>query len=661
MRLLGTTLILAALLPAVASGATVSVTERYVSPRGSDRADGTSAKPWKSLEHAITRIQDIPGDVRLLVAGGEYSLAGTLELKGSTGRSVTIEAAPGASPVIRGDRRIARFRPLRDKEVKARLAPGVADKVLEADLKAAGIKDSGNACLRENMTDLYWKGERQRLARYPDEGFLQSGKALGPTAIDAVSRKEGIFGYLDDRVSAWASEKDAWIYGYYRWDWSEQYQKVASIDPESRTVNLEEPWHNYGFKDGFRYYGLNLLCELDSPGEYYVDREKGMLYWYPAEGYSEGDEVTVSTFNDDYMLVIEDCTDVTLRGIALTGGRNNAVRVEGSVGISLEGVSVSCFGGDALQVFSSSNVKVDGCCFETLGHSGIRALGGDRKTLEKAGYSVTNTVIRNFSLFKHTYEPAVHFEGCGITIAHCDFSGSTSSAMRIDGSEALVEYNHFHDLVKESDDQGGLDMWYNYGYRGVVIRYNFWEDIIGGSVCGAAGVRFDDMISGQLVYGNIFRNVGAVHFGAVQIHGGKDNIVENNVFYRCLAGVSFSPWSQQGWDRQIDGDAVRKQLHEDIDIDGALYQGRYPELRSDIRGNVNRNIIRNNLAVGCQEMFHNEQGYNLLQNNSSLSVKESADDLEPLENYLSAEKLALFGLKPIPYKEIGPVGTTLKF
>ena len=613
----------------------------HVSPKGNDKWPGTAEKPWKTLGYAFSRIQSEPDDVRLVVMDGEYQLDKTLSLDGIKGHRLTVEAAPGASPVIRGDRKLSGFKVYKGK-------------IMVTSLKAAGIKDFGNACQRSGLVDLYWKGKRQRLARYPDDGFIYSGKALGETRADGVSFKEGVFEYKDDRVSSWASEKDPYIFGYFRWDWSDQYQRAASIDSGKKTVTLLEPWHHYGYKDGFRYYGLNLLCELDSPGEYYIDREKGKLYWYPPEGYSEGDEVTISLFGDGFMLALLDCDGVTVKGLSFVGGRENAIDVSGSGNIVLDGVEVSRFGGDALHVESSKDVKVERCRFSTLGHSGIRMYGGDRKTLELSGYSVTNTVIRDFSLFKHTYEPAVYFKGCGLTVAHCDFSGSTSSAMRIDGSEALVEFNHFHDLVRESDDQGGIDMFYNYGYRGVVIRYNLWEDILGGSLCGAAGVRFDDMISGQTVYGNIFRNVGALHFGAVQIHGGKDNLVENNVFYRCRFGVSFSPWSQEGWDGALEREEVRTQLHSDIDIDSPLYTGRYPDLRKDIHGNVNRNIIRNNLAVGCYKMFNDERGVNLIQNNSALFMGESAEKCKSLDYYLSPEVLGGYGLKPIPWKEIGP-------
>lgn len=615
----------------------------------------------EDLGTCFQSIGDIEGEVRLVVGDGDYYISSPLELKGKDGRKVLVEAAPGAVPTLRGDRMVSGFRPVRDRKVLGRLGQDARGKVLEADLKACGIKDYGSPCSRDGLFDLYWRGERQQLARYPNEGFLMSGEAKGSTRLDDVTFKEGVFGYMDERGSMWAEEKDPWIFGYFRWDWSDSYGKVAGIDTDEKVVTLSEPWHYYGYKSGFRYYGINLLCELDSPGEYYLDRDNGKLYWYPPEDYSKGDEVSVSLFGGSFMLSIEDCSDVELRGISFTGGRENAIRLKGVERVLVKDVAVSGFGGDALTILPSKDVTVDKCIFKTLGHSGIQCYGGNRKALEKAGYTIMNTVVKDFSLFKHTYEPAVHFTGCGLNVSHCDFSGSTSSAMRIDGSEVLVEFNHFHDLVRESDDQGGIDMFFNYGYRGVVIRYNLWEDILGGSVCGAAGVRLDDMISGQLVYGNIFRNVGALLFGAVQIHGGKDNIVDNNVFYGCNAAISFSPWTQEKWDGYVDSDGVRKQLYEDVEIDGPLYLERYPMLKEDIRSHLNRNIIRNNLAVGCKSMYCRDNGQNEMKNNSALFIGENAELQKPLEYYLDPAVLAGFGLKPIPYKEIGVEGSQLKF
>lgn len=612
----------------------------HVSPKG------------KTLEKAIKNISEEKGDARLILSDGDYFISEPLVFKGLKGGKITVEADPGAEPVIRGDRVIKGFKALKDRNILNRLPESSREKVLQVSLYSLGIKDLGAACEKAKLTDLYWKGERQRIAAFPDDGFLIADEAVGPTVVDDITRKEGIFTYKDEIIDSWADEKDAWIYGYFRWDWKDHYQKVASINPGTKTITLEAPWHIYGYKDSFKFKGVNILCGLDSPGEYYIDREKGMLYWYPPEEYASGDEVTLSVCGSEFMMEITDCENVTIKGLAFVGGRRSAIGVSDSKEVTIEGVKAFRFGSDALHVTSSRDVKVTGCHFGTLGHSGMKLYGGDRKTITPSGYVVDNTIVENISLFQHTYEPSVFFDGCGLVVRHCDFSRCPSSAMRLDGSEVLVEYNYFHDLVQESDDQGGIDVFYDYSLRGLVIRYNLWENILGGSLHGAAGVRFDDMISGQLVYGNIFNNVGAIHFGAVQIHGGKDNVVDNNVFYNCNFGISFSPWGQALWDEALTRPEVMKKLFEDVDINGELYQSRYPDLAKDIHANLNRNIIINNLMVGCRRMFYDDKGQNYMKNNHGISIGEDPV-LESLEYYLNPEVLSSFGLKPIPYKEIG--------
>lgn len=615
----------------------------HVSPKG------------KSLEKAIKSIPGEKGDVRLIFSGGDYYISEPLVLKGMKGGDVVIEAAPGADPVIHGDLKVTGFRRVKDRRVLERIPVPARDKLVEVSLKSLGIKDLGSACIKESLVDMYWKGERQRIAAYPDEGFLISGEAKGPTVVDNMTREEGIFTYKEEVIDSLAEEKDAWIYGYFRWDWKDHYQKVASIDPETNTISLEEPWHNYGYRDAFKFRGVNILLGLDSPGEYYIDRESGMLYWYPPREYAPGDEVAISVFGSEFMMEVADCENVTVKGLTFVGGRRSAVGVSGSENVNIEDVKAFRFGSDAVHVNSSHDVKISGCHFGTLGHSGMRIYGGDRKTLTNSGYVVTNTVVRDISLFQHTYEPAIWFSGCGLVVSHCDFSVCPSSALNLGGNDIIVEYNYFHDLVQESDDQGGIDIFYNYSYRGIVVRYNLWENILGGSLHGSAGVRFDDMISGQEVYGNIFKNVGGVHFGGVQIHGGKDNIVDNNVFYDCNIGVSFSPWGRDRWEEALTRPEVVKRLYEDVDINGELFRSRYPGLAESIHSNVDRNIIVNNLMVGCRAMFYDNKGQNYMKNNHGISIGEDPVT-ESLEYYLNPEVLKSFGLKPIPYKEIGLEG-----
>jgi len=191
-------------------------------------------------------------------------------------------------------------------------------------------------------------------------------------------------------------------------------------------------------------------------------------------------------------------------------------------------------------------------------------------------------------------------------VAHNHFSQGPSSAMRIEGNDHLIEFNDIHDVVQESDDQGGIDMWGNPGYRGVVIRFNRWRDIGGGDVpCGQAGIRFDDAICGMLVYGNLFERTSNGKFGGVQIHGGHLNIIDNNVFADCRYGVTFSPWGQKRWAEYLARDGIKRQLFQDVNPRLPLYTRRYPEL-ADLNRKADINSVWRNTFIGCGETFYNK-------------------------------------------------------
>jgi hypothetical protein len=102
------------------------------------------------------------------------------------------------------------------------------------------------------------------------------------------------------------------------------------------------------------------------------------------------------------------------------------------------------------------------------------------------------------------------------------------------------------------------------------------------------------MISGVSVYGNVFERCGAALFGAVQIHGGKENIVDNNLFIDCFAGVSFSSWGRDRWLESIArfrANAAKEPL-----------ASRYPDL-ARLDENPDVNWITRNVFVRCGSLL----------------------------------------------------------
>ncbi|MDR1602319.1 MAG: right-handed parallel beta-helix repeat-containing protein, partial [Tannerella sp.] len=473
----------------------------YVSPDGDDCNTGTASSPLQTLEgarNAVRAAREIYPEKKVTVyfKGGVYTLERAVGLtaddSGSERAPVVYRAMDGETPVFTGGKTLARWTKRDNAQLKDRLLPQARDKMYVCDLTAEGITGYGDPTDAGKHPELICNGQIQTLARWPNTGFVTAGIAKGATTLPATyikvhGTKEGVFEYLDAYQDRWAQEEDVRLGGYWYWDWKDEFQKVAVWDAYKHIVRTAEPYHMYGYRDSLRYFGLNLLCEIDQPGEWYLSRTTGKLYWYPPEGVDPNEaEVSLTCFEEPFMIETVDCSHVTFEGLTFREGRGSAIGITGGTNILLSGCRIERFGQDGVHITGGAHHGASGCYMSMFGHGGFKITGGDRKTLTPCNHFVEHTVVENFSLFQRTYEPAIYLEGCGARIANNRFSHSSSSAMRLEGNDFIIEYNEIDHVVNESDDQGGIDMWYNPSYRGVVIRYNRWSDIAGGTRHGAA-------------------------------------------------------------------------------------------------------------------------------------------------------------------------------
>lgn len=631
----------------------------HVTPDGSDAGDGSESKPFGTLVKGRDAVRALrkssggsmpKGGVRILIAGGAYHVEKAFKLtaedSGTAEAPVVYCAKPGQMPVFGGGRPIRGWKPIADAAVREKLDPSIRGRVLEADLMANGVTDWGDPTALKNRPELFADGSPQTLARWPNDTFVKTGEVLGKETFKEAGSsgcRDGAFRFLEDRQRTWVDEPDVRLYGYWFWDWYEEYQKVAAIDPESRSFTLAKPYSGYGYRKDQRYYAVNVLRELDSPGEWYLDRRSGKVYWLPPADIDAAKAAVVLSLCEDSFVTMDNVSHVVLIGLTFQEGRGDGIHIQGGVDCLLAGCTLRRFGGDAVVVQGGHHHGIFGCVMHTLGCGGMQVNGGDRQSLSPGGHYVENCTVSDISRIKRTYTPAVLMDGCGNRVAHNLFERIPSSAMRIEGNDHLIELNLIRNVVQESDDQGGIDMFGNPLYRGVVIRWNRWSDIQGGTHCGAAGIRLDDMISGIAIYGNLFERCGAVLFGGVQIHGGKDNLVDGNVFVDCRAGLSFSRWDEARWLKGIDG-SLQQASREP-------YASRYPDL-ARLKVGANINYISRNLMVKCQDVFTRDGGV-------ERSVLNQASDAPIAPEVLSGEnagdtRLRQILFDPIPVKEMGP-------
>ena len=640
----------------------------YVAAHGNDADPGTPQRPFATIERARDAIRQLKtagglprGGVAVYLGGGRYPRKQTFRLtaedSGTAESPIVYRAAAGESAVLDGGTRLSGFQPIQDAAILARLPEAARAKVLALDLKAAGVTDLGEMRHRgygvsaAPVLEVFYDGKPMPLARWPNEGFVHVGKVIRSGAEPAAAR-QAVFEYEGDRPARWTQARDLWLYGYWEHYWADGAMPVLSVDPRLRQITAN-PSRVRTIQPGKPYLAFNLLEEIDEPGEWYLDRSTGVLYFYRPEAPANG--VVQLSLLPEPMVQMDSVAHVTLEGLVLELGRADGIVIRGGQDCLVAGCTVRRLGGDGVSIAGGARHGVLSCDLHTLGRGGTRVQGGDRKTLEPSGHFVENCHIYDFSRIDRTYTPAVWTDGVGTRIAHNLYHDSPGHGMRLEGNDHLVEFNEAYNVVWESDDQAAMEMYGNPTYRGVVFRYNFFHDIANrfDRPCGQAGIRLDDGICGVLIYGNVFYRCSTALFGGVQIHGGKENVVENNVFVDCKQAISFSGWGQKRWEAFLANPHVAKQIQA-VDIAKPPYSTRYPELaRLAVNADVNR--IWRNLVWRCGQFLTRDRGIQELASNHLADQDPGFADLSRLDFRLKHPSAALdrAGMRPIPFAEIG--------
>jgi hypothetical protein len=567
----------------------------YVSPAGNDAWSGAfpaprgTDGPLATLQGARDAIRKLKkagglpaGGVVVEIAAGTYEMSAPLELtaedSGTESAPITYRGA-GTGTRLVGGRRVTNWVPVTDAAVLSRLEPSARGKVYQADLRALGITDFGDVVASGKRLEVFLDGEPMTLARWPNEGFVRIKDVVSVDPVDVRGTKGdrgGKFIYDGDRPTRWLGEKDLWLHGYWFWDWSDQRMKVASIDPENHVISLAPPQHSYGYRKGQWYYAFNALCEVDAPGEWYLDRDTGLLYFYPPKPLSES-TVVVSILPT--MITLNDVSYTNFIGLTLEFGRANGISVSGGTHVRVLACTLRALGSGGISISGGTEHGVVGCDIYDVGDGGVSLYGGDTKTLTPAGHYVSNCHIHHYGRWNRMYKAGVNMGGVGHRISHNLIDNAPHCAILFGGNDHVIEFNEIHSVCYESNDAGAIYAGRNWVMRGNVIRYNYLHDISGFEGRGCVGVYLDDMFCGTLIYGNLFYRVTRAAF----IGGGQDNTIENNIFVDCRPAVhvdaramGWAKYHTEGWVKE----AREKGTHQGIPYTKPPYSERYLRLPS---------------------------------------------------------------------------------
>lgn len=549
----------------------------FVSAVGDDSGDGSEEEPLRTLEKAIDVANEMREDsdklIEILLREGTYSVTNTIKIINSQKDDplLKISAYQDEKVTINAgvDIPLSAMSIADSDFTNAIIDKPNAGSVLQYNLKDAQIEDFGEISLRghlisdekEAQAELSLNGEVQKLAGWPNGEYTG---LIKPTDSNEYGKrtKSGIangcsFQVNYDRPSQWSKPEQAWLSGTIGPNYEFDYYPVSRFDSEEKRVYLSRgALEKYYTEPYYRFE--NVPEELDEPGEYYIDRQSGMLYFYPPEDAPKDSvlTITMSTPTLDVsgkapnsMFRIENSKNIVFENLIFKGGRGSAITGKNNSNIQFINCEINSFGENGIRFDASTDIKISDCKIHDVGQDGILFVScGNYKTLSPSNIVVSNNDIYNFARLERSYKTGIDFgyRCVGATAANNHIHNGPHAGMIFYGVNNDIYGNEFDNLVTEFSD---MDALYcnnsNYPWeRGNKIHNNYFHDIGKSSMNGrhqinVRAIRTDNRGCGLNIYENLFYNIGDGGngngnngIGAITAEGTRNRIF-NNLFVDC--------------------------------------------------------------------------------------------------------------------------------
>jgi hypothetical protein len=232
-----------------------------------DRTDGplASVSAAKLIAFEMLRRGRAPGGITVYLRGGRYPLRQPLTFDVQESGPLTFAAYPGEEPIFDGGVRVSGWE---SATVNGRDA-------WFADVSGLLLE------LGRPFRSLFVNGRRAPRPRLPKAGYFAVEGAPGGVDGGFFSGTRRFVAAPGDLPGGWKNPEDIEAVALH-W-WIEERMPLASHAPETRVFTSSRA-ALMPLGKGTRYFVENVAEALTEPGEWYLDRPAGRLYYLPLPG-----------------------------------------------------------------------------------------------------------------------------------------------------------------------------------------------------------------------------------------------------------------------------------------------------------------------------------------------------------------------------------------